>query len=255
MIRLSIRVKAVFEVCLALVNPVTFHYLNYLNLLKYVKYISLDILFINIITSFSISLVLSLQVVKEFLYLNAVHLVSSMLAISFIRELSPLLTSIVVIGKIGSLYTSELATMVATEQIDSLFVLGIDPISYLILPRVIALLLTLPLLNLFSVFTSFISSSFICFVLYDINPTFFFTYLFYSNIYFDFLKSFFKMIVFGLSISIISCVWGITSSSSSQGVGLSTTSSVVTSLFCIFILNFVLSYFLFDNVSSSFAFF
>nr|YP_009395522.1 hypothetical protein [Vertebrata isogona]ARW64528.1 hypothetical protein [Vertebrata isogona] len=255
MIRFSGRFKALLEVSIALVNPVTFQYLNYVNLLKYTHYISLDVLFINTITSFFISLVLSLQVVKEFLYLNAVHLVSSMLAVSFIRELSPVLTSIIVIGKIGSLYTSELATMVVTEQIDSLWVLGIDPISYLILPRVIALLLILPLLNLFSLFTSFISSSFICFILYDINPSFFFTYLFYSNIYFDFFKSFCKMIVFSLSISIISCVWGMTTSSGSESVGLSTTSSVVVSLLCIFILNFILSYFLFDNMTSSFTFF
>nr|YP_009396543.1 hypothetical protein [Vertebrata australis]ARW65729.1 hypothetical protein [Vertebrata australis] len=255
MIRFSSRFKAVFEVFIVLINPLVFKYLNYINLLKYIHYISLDVLFISIVTSFSISLVLSLQVVKEFLYLNAVHLVSSMLAISFIRELSPLLTSIIVIGKIGSLYTAELATMVITEQIDSLFVLGIDPISYLVLPRVIALLLILPLMNLFSVLTSFISSSFICFLLYDINPTFFFSHLFYMNIYYDFLKSFFKMIIFGFSISIISCVWGITTSSGSRGVGLSTTSSVVTSLLCIFMLNFILSYFLFDNLTSSFAFF
>nr|YP_009394483.1 hypothetical protein [Vertebrata thuyoides]ARW63045.1 hypothetical protein [Vertebrata thuyoides] len=255
MVKFFSRFRAVFKVCFILVKPATSKYLNYVNLLKYVKYVSSDVLLINFITSFSISVVLSLQVVKEFLYLNAVHLVSSMLAISFIRELSPILTSIIVVGKIGSLYTAELATMVVTEQIDSLFILGIDPIGYLVLPRVIALLLTLPVMNLFSILTSFISSAFICFLLYDIHPTFFFIYLFYDNIYYDFFKSFLKTIIFSLSISIISCVWGITTLSSSQGVGFSTTSSVVTSLLCIFMSNFILSYFLFDNLSSSFAFF
>nr|YP_009395318.1 hypothetical protein [Polysiphonia infestans]ARW64298.1 hypothetical protein [Polysiphonia infestans] len=247
------RVKLCFRISSYLLNIGTIRFLDYENLSNSLKSAGLDVLFINMVTSFFISLVLSLQIVKEFLYLNAVQLVSSMLAISFIRELSPVLTAIITIGKVGSLFTSELGTMVITEQIDSLFILGISPIRYLIYPRVLALILALPLLNLFSLCTSLISSSFICFFLYQISPNFFFMNLWYDNILFDLVKSSLKALIFGFCVSIISCVWGITTSGGSRGVGLSTTSSVVTSLLLVFILNFFLSYFLFDNLSSSFS--
>nr|ARW64912.1 hypothetical protein [Polysiphonia sertularioides] len=215
-------------------------------LLVHINYISLDTLFITIITSFFISLVLSLQVVKELLYLNAPNLVSPMLAMSFIRELSPVLTSIIAISKVGSLFTAEIGTMSITEQIDAMFILGIDPVSYLFFPRVYSLVIILPVLNLFSLFTSFISSSFLCFCLYDISPNFFFEHLLYGTMLVDFFKSLFKLCCFGLTISVISCVWGINTSRGSKQVGLSTTSAVVTSLILIFMINFALSYFLFD---------
>ena len=147
--------------------------LDYKNVVFCIQNTGFDVLLINIITSFFISLVLSLQIVKEFLYLDATHLVSSILALSFIRELSPVLTSIIIIGKVGSLFTSEIGTMVITEQIDALFILGINPVHYLIYPRFLALIIMFPLLNVFSLLTSFFSSAFICFVLYNISPDFF----------------------------------------------------------------------------------
>nr|YP_009392617.1 hypothetical protein [Bostrychia tenella]ARW61179.1 hypothetical protein [Bostrychia tenella] len=222
------------------------------NLFEQMKIVGPSSLFITMVTSFFISLVFSLQVVKEFLYLHAVDLVGSMLALSFIREFSPVITSVILIGKVGSYFTSELATMVVTEQIDALYILGIDPITYLIIPRIIAVIFMLPLLNLFSIMTSLISSSFICFILYNVYPQFFFISAFSSFSVIDLAKSSFKTVLFGFFISLISCVWGITTTNGAKGVGLSTTSSVVTSLLCTFILNFVLSYYLFDNIESLF---
>lgn len=168
------RIRFVLKIFIFLVNPNIFKLVNYDKLFDQLIVVGPNSLFITMMTSFFISLVLSLQIVKEFLYLNANDLVGSILAISFIRELSPVLTSIIVIGKVGSLFTAELATMVVTEQIDALFVLGINPMYYLILPRILAVTLILPLLNIFSLFTSFMSSAFICSILYTIGPRFFF---------------------------------------------------------------------------------
>nr|YP_010619023.1 hypothetical protein PNW47_pgp159 [Pterosiphonia complanata]WAX03036.1 hypothetical protein [Pterosiphonia complanata] len=246
------RIKLFIKVLASLANPIIFFRLNYKNLLDQLILIGPNSLLITMVTSFFISLVISLQIVKEFLYLNATELVGSVLAISFIRELSPVLTSIIVIGKVGSFFTSEIATMSVTEQIDALFILGINPINYLLLPRIFAILLMLPILNLFSLFTSFMSSSFICFIIYSIDPIFFFQSLFYSFLYLDICKSLLKTIIFGIFIAIVSCVWGMTTRGGSKGVGLSTTSSVVTSLLFVFILNFFLSYFMFSSVVSSF---
>nr|YP_009392194.1 hypothetical protein [Osmundaria fimbriata]ARW60756.1 hypothetical protein [Osmundaria fimbriata] len=211
-------------------------------------------LFLTMLTSFFISLVFSLQIVKEFLYLNAIDLVGSVFALSFIRELSPVLTGIIIVGKVGSFFTSELATMKVTEQIDALFILGINPVSYLIIPRILSVILVLPLLNLFSLFTGLMSSSFICFLIYDVNPQIFFQSVFYRFLLLDLFKSSCKTLIFAFFIAIISCVWGITTRGGSKGVGVSTTSSVVTCLIIIFILDFFLSYLMFDNLISSFQF-
>nr|YP_010618828.1 hypothetical protein PN064_pgp162 [Deltalsia parasitica]WAX02841.1 hypothetical protein [Deltalsia parasitica] len=246
------RVKLFFKVLAFLANPIIFFRLDYKVLLDQIILIGPNSLLITMLTAFFISLVVSLQIVKEFLYLNATGLVGSILAISFIRELSPVLTSIIVIGKVGSFFTSEIATMSVTEQIDALFILGINPINYLLLPRILAVLVILPILNLFSLFTTFMSSSFICSVIYSIDPSFFFQSLLYSFLYLDICKSLLKTLIFGLFIAIISCVWGITTHGGSKGVGLSTTSSVVTSLVFVFILNFLLSYVMFNNLVSSF---
>nr|YP_010850566.1 hypothetical protein Ycf63 [Lophurella hookeriana]WGH13355.1 hypothetical protein Ycf63 [Lophurella hookeriana] len=246
------RIKLFVKMLALLVNPAVFFCLHYKNFLDQLVLIGPNSLFITMITSFFVSLVLSLQIVKEFLYLNATDLVGSILAISFIRELSPVLTSIIIIGRVGSFFTAEIATMTITEQIDALFILGINPINYLFLPRVLAMVLTLPILNVFSLFTSFISSSFICFTIYSIDASSFFQSLLYSVFFIDIFKSTLKILIFALFISIISCVWGITTTGGSKGVGLATTSSVVMSLIAVFILNFILSYFLFSDLVSSF---
>lgn len=211
-------------------------------------------IFIITITSFFISFVFSLQIVKEFLYLDTTQLIGSILSISFIRELSPVLTSIIIIGRVCSLFTSQLASMLATEQIDALLVLGINPIKYLIIPRILSMLLGLPLLNIISIVTSLVSGSFVCFILYGIHPNLFFRSVAYNCFFIDFFKSLLKTSVFALFISLISCVWGITSEGGSLGVGLSTTSSIVICLLWVFIFNFLLSYLLFDTSVSSFSF-
>ena len=169
-----LRLKLFFKILGSLMSSLIIIAINKKKLFDQLTLAGPNSLLITGMTSFFISLVFSLQIVKEFLYLNAIDFVGSMLAISFIREMSPVLTSIIAIGKIGSFFTSEIATMYFTEQIDSLMILGINPIEHLILPRVIALLIILPILNLFSIVTSFISSSFICYIIYSVHPIFFF---------------------------------------------------------------------------------
>lgn len=246
-----IRLRLFMEILGFLFNPLVLFNINQENLHDQLILAGPKCLLITGMTSFFISLVFSLQIVKEFLYLNATDLVGAMLAISFVRELSPVLTSIIVIGKTGSFFTSEIGTMFSTDQIDSLLILGINPIEYLVLPRVIAVLIVLPILNLFSLLTSFISSSFICFIIYSIYPSFFFNSLFYNFFVIDVVKSIVKTLIFSLFIAIISCVWGMTTGGGSRGVGLSTTSSVITSLTIIFVVNFFLSYIMFSNLESS----
>nr|YP_009732458.1 hypothetical protein [Gracilaria textorii]QHS70904.1 hypothetical protein [Gracilaria textorii] len=223
----------------------------YVNILEQMKIVGPDSLSIVVITAFFIGMVFTIQIVKEFLYINAISLVGSILTISFIRELSPVLTSVIIVGRIGSCFTSELATMSITEQLNALYILEANPFSYLVFPRVIACLLMLPCLNIISFITSLFSSSFVCFTIYNIHPQMFFLSSLSSLVIQDIFKSLFKTLVFGFLISLISCFFGLTANGGAKGVGQSTTLSVVTSLLSIFIFDFLLSYIMFNKIGSS----
>nr|YP_010986052.1 mlaE family lipid ABC transporter permease subunit [Polyopes affinis]WOL36970.1 mlaE family lipid ABC transporter permease subunit [Polyopes affinis] len=221
------------------------------NTLEQMQLVGPGSLGICIITACFVGFVFTLQVAKEFLYFNAIGLIGAVLTIAFIRELSPVLTSVIVIGRMGSCFTAELATMKVTEQIDALYLLYTNPLIYLIVPRILASVYMLPMLNILSFATSLTSSAFVCFILYGIDPVIFFASSFASLSLLDFTKSLIKTIIFGFMISIISCYWGLKATGGAQGVGKSTTSSVVTCLLTIFILDFILSYFMFGQLEST----
>ena len=221
------------------------------NIVEQILIIGPGSLTISLITAFFVSIVLALQVAKEFLYLNAAGIIGAILTLAFIRELSPVLTSVIIIGRVGSSFTAELATMKVTEQVDALYLLNTNPIVYLVVPRVIACVFILPILSILSFATSVASSAFICFVLYSIDPILFFRSSFTALVSIDVLKSLFKTVVFAIVISCISCYFGLSTTGGAKGVGKSTTSSVVICLLSIFILDFVLSYFMFHDLDSS----
>nr|YP_010198924.1 hypothetical protein LK147_pgp167 [Hydropuntia urvillei]UAD88373.1 hypothetical protein [Hydropuntia urvillei] len=224
---------------------------NHINILEQIKIVGPDSLSIVIVTAFFVGIVFTIQIVKEFLYINSVSLIGSVLTIAFIRELSPVLTSVIIIGRIVSYFTSELATMSVTEQLDALYLLDANPLRYLVLPRIIACTLMLPCLNIISFITSLFSSSFICFTIYNVHPYIFFTSSLSSLMIQDIFKSLFKTLIFGCFISVISCFWGLTATGGAKAVGQSTTLSVVTSLLVIFVFDFLLSYVMFNKIESS----
>nr|YP_009628742.1 hypothetical protein [Acrochaetium secundatum]QBX88525.1 hypothetical protein [Acrochaetium secundatum] len=220
------------------------------HLLNQIEVMGIGSLTIVLLTAFFIGMVFTFQVAKEFSYLNATNLVGSVLTMTFVRELSPVLTAVIVTGRIGSAFTAEIATMKVTEQIDVLYVLQANPINYLVLPRVLACLVMLPLLNIFALATSIASSIFVSSILYYIPPSVFLDSSSISIL--DFVYSSIKALVFGFIISTISCSWGLNTQGGARSVGRSTTSSVVTSLLCIFIIDFLLSYFMFHTSVSVF---
>lgn len=202
---------------------------------------------IVLLTASFVGMVFTFQVAKEFNALNATHLVGSVLTITFVRELAPVLTSVIIAGRIGSAFTAEIATMQVTEQIDVLFILNTDPFYYLVVPRVYACVLMLPILNIFALATSIASSILIGLVLYNIPVA---VFLMSSRIsLLDLSFSILKAIIFGFIIGIVSCSWGLSTTGGSKNVGKSTTSSVVTILIFIFIVDFLLSYLMFHTAS------
>nr|YP_009541926.1 hypothetical protein [Neogoniolithon spectabile]AYR06135.1 hypothetical protein [Neogoniolithon spectabile] len=217
--------------------------INLEELREQIKIVGVESLGISLITSFFIGMVFTLQLIKEFLYLDASSLIGAVLSLAFIRELAPVLTSVILAGKIGSSFTAELATMQVTDQIDALYLLRTDPVTYLVLPRIVACVLALPLLNVIFFLTSLASSLFLCNIFYSIHPEIFLRSILLTLSYKDIIKSTFKVIVFSFILSSISCSWGLYNKGGAKSVGESTTSSVVTNLLMIFYNGFLLVFY------------
>lgn len=226
------------------------NFLNRKNLIRYIFIIGPESLGIVILTACFIGIVFTLQIVKEFLSLNVSSSIGAILSLAFVRELAPVLTTVILTGKIGSSFAAELATMKVTEQIDALYLLRVEPIFYLVLPRLIACLLMLPCLNIIFLFTSLSSSIFTCSIFYNIHPSIFLYSVFIALSIRDVLKSISKTVCFSFIITIVSCLFGLTVEGGSKSVGQATTSAVVFILLFVFILDCILTYLLFNQVGS-----
>lgn len=208
-------------------------------------------LLIALVTAVCIGLVFTIQVSREFISLGAQGAVGGVLAIALSRELSPVLTAVVIAGRVGSAFAAELGTMRVSEQIDALYVLKTDPIEYLVIPRVLACCLMLPLLTIFSLFIGLASGLFVATTVYDIPQTQFLESIQSFLKLWDLFSAPIKSVVFGLMIAVIGCSWGLTTTGGAKGVGQSTTTAVVTSLLAIFVSDFFLSWIMFQGLGTS----
>uniref|UniRef100_M4DJ18 Uncharacterized protein n=1 Tax=Brassica campestris TaxID=3711 RepID=M4DJ18_BRACM len=206
---------------------------------------------VSLLTSTFVGMAFTIQFVREFTRLGLNRSIGGVLALAFSRELSPVITSIVVAGRMGSAFAAELGTMQVSEQTDTLRVLGADPIDYLITPRVIASCLALPFLTLMCFTVGMASSALLSDAVYGISINIIMDSAHRALRPWDIVSAMIKSQVFGAIISVISCSWGVTTKGGAKGVGESTTSAVVMSLVGIFIADFVLSSFFFQGAGDS----
>lgn len=159
----------------------------------------------------------------------------SLIAIAVVRALGPLVTALIAAGKVGSSIGAELGSMNVTEQIDAMEVSGTDPFKFLVVTRVLATSITIPLLTMYTIFVALIGA----FINVNQNEqTSFTTYIqevFGSLAYLDVFASLIKSVVFGFTIGMVGCYKGYHSSKGTEGVGKAANSSVVTSMFLVFI--------------------
>jgi phospholipid/cholesterol/gamma-HCH transport system permease protein len=225
--------------------------INRRNTLEQMAAVGPESLLIALLTASFVGAVFTIQVAREFINLGAGTAVGGVLAISLSRELSPVLTAVILAGRVGSAFAAEIGTMKVTEQIDALYVLRTDPIDYLVIPRVIACCLMLPILTVFSLLTGMIGGMFIADALYGISHTVFLNSARNFLSVWDLCSAPIKGFFFGALIAIIGCSWGLTTTGGAKGVGQSTTTAVVTSLLAIFISNFFLSWLMFQGTGSA----
>ncbi len=211
-----------------------------------------DSLFIALVTAVFVGAVFTIQVAREFINFGAGNIVGGVLAVALTRELTPVLTAVIVAGRVGSAFAAEIGTMRVTEQIDALLMLRTDPIDYLVIPRVLACLVMLPILTLLSLVTGLFGGFLIATNVYNLGDSVFLdsarSFLTFSDI----LSAMLKASFFGVLIAVIGCNWGLTTTGGAKGVGQSTTTAVVTSLLLIFVFNFFLSAVMFQGQGSAF---
>lgn len=221
------------------------------NTLDQMAMVGPESLAIALLTASFVGMVFTIQVAREFINFGATTAVGGVLAIALARELAPVLTAVIVAGRVGSAFAAEIGTMRVTEQIDALYVLKTDPIDYLVIPRVLACCLMLPILTIMCLLTGLAGGLLIATSMYDISQTVFLdsvrNFLNVSDLFSASVKAF----CFGGLIAVIGCSWGLTTTGGAKGVGQSTTTAVVTALMAIFISNFFLSWVMFQGTGSA----
>ncbi|MGP0129285.1 MAG: MlaE family lipid ABC transporter permease subunit [cyanobacterium endosymbiont of Rhopalodia musculus] len=221
------------------------------NTLEQMSVVGPESLTIALVTAGFVGMVFTIQVAREFIHFGAASTVGGVLSLALTRELAPVLTAVVVAGRVGSAFAAEIGTMRVTEQIDALYMLKTDPIDYLVVPRVLACCMMLPVLNLLSLMTGMAGGLLIADSLYDISPVVFLKSARNFLELWDLLTSMIKSIVFGSLIAVIGCSWGLTTTGGAKGVGQSTTTAVVTALLAVFVVNFFLSWFMFQGTGTA----
>lgn len=159
--------------------------------------------------------------------------IASMVALSLIRELGPVITALVVAGRVGAAITAELGTMQVTEQIDALETLATNPIKYLVVPRFFALSIMLPLLTLYADIIGIFGSYLICVYKLGISSSMYMHVTFDALLYKDLFTGLVKTIFFGMIIAFVSCYQAFNVEGGAEGVGRATTRAVVVSFIMI----------------------
>ncbi|MEL6439496.1 MAG: MlaE family lipid ABC transporter permease subunit [Cyanobacteria bacterium J06621_8] len=204
-----------------------------------------DSMMIALVTATSVGMVFTIQVAREFLNFGAVQVVGGVLALALCRELSPVLTAVVLAARVGSAFAAEIGTMKVTEQIDALYVLKSDPIDYLVIPRLVACCAMLPFLTIMSLVMGLLGGMLVADLIYGISQSIFINSVNTFLQIWDLVSAMIKSVIFGSIIAIIGCNWGLTTSGGAKGVGESTTTAVVMALISIFVTNFFLSWIMF----------
>ncbi len=172
---------------------------------------------------------------------GAKEYVGPLTAVALARELAPVMTALIVGGRIGAGMAAEVGSMAVTEQIDAIRALGADPIKKLVVPRVMATMIVLPLLTIAADVLGFVGALFIGLFEFDLTPSFFYRSVIEVVRIQDVTSGVGKTIFFGYFIALIGCYQGFTTSEGTEGVGRATTRTVVMVSMLILISDFFLT--------------
>lgn len=191
--------------------------------------IGVDSLPIVLLTSLFTGMVLALQSAYQMQKMSSEMYIASLVSLSMVRELGPVLTALVVAGRVGAAITAELGTMKVTEQIDALETLATNPIKYLVVPRFLALFIMLPLLTVYADMIGILGGYIIGVFKLHITPRMYMRMTYQPLVFKDVFTGLIKSVIFGMIIAIVACFQGMKTEGGAEGVGKSTTQAVVIS--------------------------
>lgn len=210
------------------------------------SFLGVNSLMIVLLTTTFAGMVIALQLAHVAVQYGVGKMVGGSASLAMTRELGPMLTAIVVAGRAGSAITAEIGSMKVTEQIDAMKMLAVSPTGYLVVPRLLAMVVMVPLLTLFSDISGLVGGSVVAFENAGIPYQVFWDSVRQLTLMSDLNLGLLKSVIFGIEVAIISCYQGLQTGRGAAGVGQATTQSVVTSMVVVFITNFILSSIMFQ---------
>lgn len=196
---------------------------------------------IVLITALFTGMVLALQTGIALARFGAKQYVGSVVGLSLARELAPVLTALLVGGRVGAGITAEIGSMRVTEQVDAIRSMGADPVQKLVLPRMLAALVALPLLTILAGALGIMGGLIISSVQFGITPHFYLQTVINTVTVDDFLSGVAKSVVFGWIIAMVGCFSGLETTGGTVGVGRSTTRAVVIASISVLVSDFFLT--------------
>ncbi len=209
--------------------------------IQQLTYVAAETTPVVVITSLFSGGVIALQTYSTFHKFNAEYLIGAVVALSMGRELAPVLTSLMVVARVGSAMTASIGTMRITQQIDALEVMAINPVSFLITPRLFATTLGVPMLTVLSDVSGIFGGWLVATKLFGVNEYLYWRKMVDLTEFHDIMGGIYKAVFFGFIIGAVSCYYGFYTTGGTKGVGRATTSSVVTSSMLILISDYFLT--------------
>ena len=198
-------------------------------------------LLIIMLTGFFTGAVLTLQTASTLSSFGAIGFTGSLVSVSLVRELGPVLAALMVAGRMGSGMASELGSMKVTEQVNAMRALGTDPVKKLVVPRILATVTMQPLLTIVTNCLGITGGLFVAVFLLQISPNLYLNSAWDALNYEDILGGLIKPVVFGAILATVSCHCGMRTTGGTRGVGRSTTQAVVVSSILILVSDFFLT--------------
>lgn len=210
-------------------------------ILQQAEFVGVGSLFIVLLTGFFTGAVFTLQSINVLERVGMESMVGSSVVLAVARELAPVLTALMVTGRVGSAMATELGTMRVTEQIDAMEVMAVDPLRYLVVPRVVACAVMVPMLTILCDLIAGVGSYVVAVLFLGIDEGAFVERIKLFVDPFDFLHGLYKAVVFGVLLALIGCYKGYNARGGARGVGLATTQAVVLGSILIFVLDYIMT--------------
>jgi phospholipid/cholesterol/gamma-HCH transport system permease protein len=210
---------------------------NWKEIVPTVERSGVDAVPIVILINFLVGFVMAYQGANQLKQFGANIYVADLVGLSVTRELGPLMTAIILCGRSGAAFAAELGSMRVSEEIDALRTMGFGPIGYLVLPKALALMLVLPVLTLVGDFVGLLGGMLVGLTSLDLTVSGYISETQKALSMWDVFSGLIKSVVFALAITLISCQQGFATTGGAEGVGRRTTSSVVTILFTLILID------------------